>query len=187
MTHLLMRLSSPKNDKFKITKIKFQKAFYGDFQTLWSGPGYISEVVYIVHTHLHWLPINCALCFSLLKKQDWNLQSPNKTRPLSQKSDDFDKYRTIKLDKVLLNWKKFTKMYKWQNKKTYKQERDAMLARQKKLPRQLVLCVFLFLSIWKEVELLSFRTSLNSEYILTVLIFVDFFTDFCFFFISETF
>ena len=122
MTHLLMRLSSPKNDKFKITKIKFQKAFYGDFQTLWSGPGYISEVVYIVHTHtvLHWLPINCALCFSLLKKQDWNLQSPNKTRPLSQKSDDFDKYRRIKLDKVLLNWKKFTKMYKWQNKKTYK-------------------------------------------------------------------
>ena len=62
-----------------------------------------------------------------------------------------------------------------------------MLARQKKLPRQLVLCVFLFLSIWKEVELLSFRTSPNSEYILTVLIFVDFFTDFCFFFISETF
>ena len=62
-----------------------------------------------------------------------------------------------------------------------------MLARQKKLPRQLVLCVFLFLSIWKEVELLSFRTSLNSEYILTQLIFVDFFTDFCFFFISETF
>ena len=44
-----------------------------------------------------------------------------------------------------------------------------MLARQKKLPRQLVLCVFLFLSIWKEVELLSFRTSPNSEYILTVL------------------
>ena len=53
MTHLLMRLSSPKNDKFKITKIKFQKAFYGDFQTLWSGPGYISEVVYIVHTHTY--------------------------------------------------------------------------------------------------------------------------------------
>ena len=54
MTHLLMRLSSPKNDKFKITKIKFQKAFYVDFQTLWSGPGYISEVVYIVQcTHTH--------------------------------------------------------------------------------------------------------------------------------------
>ena len=51
MTHLLMRLSSPKNDEFKITKIKFQKAFFSDFQTLWSGPGYISEVVYIVHTH----------------------------------------------------------------------------------------------------------------------------------------